>query len=433
MENRILKKKNSKRNKIEERDKSFHDWYRFVLSFPPHLVDELLLKFKLDGNSVVLDPFCGTGTTLVEAKIHKIRSIGIEASPFAHFVTSVKINWNVNAYELEHAVHSIKDKCRDTLNSQGIIDEFPTNEFLIDTKLTTLSIEQQNLLLKNSISPIPLHKAIILLHEINKFSGKDYYNNLLLAFAKSIVYHSSNLRFGPEVGIGKVKNDAPVISPWVYEINKQISDLKNLDGEYFADSQSICGDSRKNFESINSKSIDAVITSPPYPNEKDYSRTTRLESVLLGFITNRKELQAFKKALVRSNTRGVYKKDDDEKWIAGFNSIQQLSEQIENRRNELNKTSGFEKLYSAVTKHYFGGMYKHLLSIKPKLKRGAKLAYVVGDQASYLRVLIRTGNILAELSEDIGYKVVDIELFRTRFSTATGNELREEILILENK
>jgi hypothetical protein len=39
-------------------------------------------------------------------------------------------------------------------------------------------------------------------------------------------------------------------------------------------------------------SIDVVITSPPYPNEKDYTRTTRLESGLLGFIRNEKELRA---------------------------------------------------------------------------------------------------------------------------------------------
>ena len=39
-------------------------------------------------------------------------------------------------------------------------------------------------------------------------------------------------------------------------------------------------------------SVDAVITSPPYPNEKDYTRTTRLEMVLLGFVHNRAELQS---------------------------------------------------------------------------------------------------------------------------------------------
>ena len=67
---------------------------------------------------------------------------------------------------------------------------------------------------------------------------------------------------------------------------------------------------------IEPNSIDAVITSPPYPNEKDYSRTVRLESVLLGHIHERSDLQAMKRGLVRSNTRGVYRNDDDE-WISG--------------------------------------------------------------------------------------------------------------------
>jgi hypothetical protein len=64
------------------------------------------------------------------------------------------------------------------------------------------------------------------------------------------------------------------------------------------------------------------------------------------------------------------------------------------------------------------------------LKKGARLAYVVGDQASYLRVLIETGRILGEIAETLGYEVVGRDLFRTRFSTATGEQLREEVLVL---
>lgn len=45
--------------------------------------------------------------------------------------------------------------------------------------------------------------------------------------------------------------------------------------------------------------------------------------------------------------------------------------------------------------------------------------------------MIRTGHILAEIAEKIGYRVVRIDLFRTRFATATQEELREEVLILE--
>ena len=64
------------------------------------------------------------------------------------------------------------------------------------------------------------------------------------------------------------------------------------------------------------------------------------------------------------------------------------------------------------------------------LKPGAKLAYVVGDQASYLQVMIRTGRILADVAKAQGYEPVRIDLFRTRLATATKQQLREKVLIL---
>jgi len=54
----------------------------------------------------------------------------------------------------------------------------------------------------------------------------------------------------------------------------------------------------------------------------------------------------------------------------------------------------------------------------------------VGDQASYLRIMIRTGQLLASLAEQLGYEVVSIDLFRTRLATATREQLREEVVVL---
>ena len=96
-------------------------------------------------------------------------------------------------------------------------------------------------------------------------------------------------------------------------------------------------------------SVDAVITSPPYPNEKDYTRTTRLESVILGLVRDRSELRALKRELVRSNTRGVYKADTDDREVADHAEIANIAEAIGRRRVELGKTSGFERLYPRVT------------------------------------------------------------------------------------
>jgi len=83
-----------------------------------------------------------------------------------------------------------------------------------------------------------------------------------------------------------------------------------------------------------------------------------------------------------------------------------------------------------VTRLYFGGMARHLASLRTALAPGARLGYVVGDQASYLRVMIRTGTILAQIAERLGYQVDRIDLFRKRFATATQQELREEVVVL---
>lgn len=176
--------------------------------------------------------------------------------------------------------------------------------------------------------------------------------------------------------------------------------------------------------------MDFVITSPPYPNEKDYSRTTRLETVLLGFARDMEELRGLKKALVRSNTRSVYKTDDDHRLIERIEPVQRVARLIEERRSELGKTSGFERNYHRVTLLYFGGMARHFAALRRVLKPGAVLAYVVGDQASYFRVLIRTGELLGIVAESLGYEVVRTDLFRTRAATATKDRLREEVLVL---
>lgn len=86
-------------NRLLSKDQPIHNWYRFVLSFPPHLVREYFTRFNLKQGCTVLDPFCGTGTTLVEAKLHNIHGIGIEANKMAHFASVVKCDWSINPEE----------------------------------------------------------------------------------------------------------------------------------------------------------------------------------------------------------------------------------------------------------------------------------------------------------------------------------------------
>jgi tRNA G10 N-methylase Trm11 len=421
-------------NRLSDGDRRAHQWYRFVLSFPPHLVRHYLQEFQLGATSTLLDPFCGTGTTLVEAKKLGIPSVGIEAHPFTAFTASVKVDWSPDPDELREHAQGIAQEANRRLVAQGVFDS-PLEASTSDSrarasKLRRLEPELNSLLLTSSISRKPLHKALVLLEVITEDRDDRYDAHERLAFAQSIVQSSSNLHFGPEVGLGVIKPDAPVVEPWFRIVSAISEDLASLRDGRLVPAKVYTGDSRRSSDLLPHRTVDAVFTSPPYPNEKDYTRTTRLESVLLGFISDRASIRTIKRNLVRSNTRGVFKADDDDALVSTHGEINRVAAAIERRRVEMGKTSGFERLYPRVAKLYFGGMLRHLTSLRSVLKPGARLAYVVGDQASYLRVMIRTGQLLGDLAESVGYKLERIDLFRTRHASATGEQLREEVVVL---
>ncbi len=421
---------NGEINKLYPEDRAIHDWYRFVLSFPPHLVREYLQRFEIEPGCCVLDPFCGTGTVLVECKKLGIPSTGIEANPMAQFASKVKVDWNIDPDGLLRHAQQVAEVALAQLRSEGIEDIAFFQAIQNDHPLRTLSSESLQLLLTNSISPLPLHKTLVLLDCLEQYRDEQYFQHELLALAKALVHSASNLQFGPEVGVGPAKHDAPVIAAWLAVVRTMRDDLYKVQHMKDTPASVHLADSRQILQVLEPDSIDAVITSPPYPNEKDYTRTTRLESVILGFIRNKADLQALKCGLIRSNTRGVYKQDDDDQWVKEHPEIQQIADAIEARRIELGKTSGFERLYPRVTKLYFGGMAKHLADLRCILRPAAQLAYVVGDQASYLRVMIPTGRLLADIAQSLGYELVSIDLFRTRLATATKAQLREEVVVL---
>lgn len=429
----VRKRRNGEANKLAAKDRGVHDWYRFVLSFPPHIVRDYLEKFNINARETVLDPFCGTGTTLVECKKLGISAIGVEANALAHFASSVKSNWDIDPDGLVAEAADAADHALAVLKRDGVEDDpaiFPSSARIQDLTLRGLDADQEKLILTDSISPLPLHKALVLRDSIGNYRGSDNYDLMRLAFASIVTFSASNLQFGPEVGVGRPKIDSAVVTTWMDKIRQIANDLNEFGGLANVGTRVHRHDAREIEDVLVPNSIDFVFTSPPYPNEKDYTRTTRLESVMLGLINNRQDLRQIKRELLRSNTRGVYKGDDDDSWVSEFPEVQRLAEQIESRRIELGKTSGFERLYHRVTKLYFGGMAKHLAGLRTALKPGAHLGYVVGDQASYLRVMIRTGEILASIAESLGYEVAGIDLFRTRLATATREQLREEVLLL---
>ncbi|MGF1570133.1 MAG: DNA methyltransferase [Nodosilinea sp.] len=407
-------------NQLAPADRAIHDWYRFVLSFPPHLVRHYLKKFQVTADHCVLDPFAGTGTTLVECRQGGIPSLGLEANPMAHFAGQTKLDWQLDPNGLLTYAEAIARQARADLAW------FPG-----DSLRHTLPEASEQVLLRNCISPKPLHKALLLLKHIEDSVDRRFIDHAKLALAKAVVGSASNLRFAPEASVVRAREDAPVIDLWLQAVKSMVADLLTVQPEPTVTATIYQGDARYPQRLLTPNSIDMVITSPPYPNEKDYTRNTRLESVLLGFIRDRNDLRRVKDDLLRSNSRNIYIRDTEDQLIADFPEILNLAATIDQRRLELGKTSGFSRLYSRVIRLYFGGMVNHFQNLRPLLRPGAQLAYVVGDQASYLGVLIPTGELLAMIAESLGYRVLNLDLFRTRRAASTNVALKEEVLLLQ--
>lgn len=67
-----------------------HGWHRYVGRFPAQLIRAIMNRFNVSADSTVLDPFCGSGTTLVESRLLGAKSIGIEISPLSAMICRAK-------------------------------------------------------------------------------------------------------------------------------------------------------------------------------------------------------------------------------------------------------------------------------------------------------------------------------------------------------
>ena len=446
-------------NRLQAQDRALHDWYRFVLAYPPHLVREYLAKLDADpARDYVYDPFSGTATTPVEARLHGFGVIGADANPIAVLANAVKLNWTINLEDVNTCLERVVELAADSMQTLDIIplletqkqlalfeDSSPLNRLrtLVDAEKYTanarfnpqqyLDANAKKVLPKNFISPKPLVKVLALRHAIETIvEDAAVHDFMFLALANTILATAANVGFGPEIYATKAKEDAPVLHSFYHTMQQMIADMGEIQAERdsLPPAYVVKDDARQLSALAALPELGIVITSPPYPNEKDYTRATRLENVLLGYISSRQDLRQLKEHLLRSNTRNVFVADTDDRHIQDIASITTLAHRIEQRRIELGKTSGFERLYHRVTLQYFGGMYRHLENLYAHLRKGGKCAYVVGDQMSFFRILIPTAQLLADVATRIGYKVEGIETWRTRFSTTTKQHIAENVLIL---
>src|SRR6266542_737973 len=181
-------------NALLKEDLPVHGWYRFVLSFPPHLVRQYISSFDLGSEDLLLDPFCGTGTTLVEAKKNGISSVGCDAHPLAALVSRVKTNWTVDVEILRKTLKRILRGAEELAVKRGLYSlSFDALLLQEDTNVSNsgfrLTDDEQKLLPTGFLSQRPLQRLLILrdgIEEEGKRSGDEYRDFFFVALAHVI-------------------------------------------------------------------------------------------------------------------------------------------------------------------------------------------------------------------------------------------------------
>jgi DNA methylase len=397
-----------------------HAWYRLVLGYSERLVASAIDRLGLTTGDRVLDAFCGAGTTLVECMKKGIDCVGIDANPSSIFATRVKTTWQLQGERLLMLAEAIRPFYCAHLVEQQSCESDPTFRYL----------RTSGMLDRGWMSEKPLLKAIAVKLAISRLSAPSRYKDaLLLALIAEVVESASNVRFGPELYCGPAIDDVDVFAGFLRRVTIIATDLERMLLQPHRKARVITGDSRY-CASLASRNrlgmFTAAISSPPYPAEHDYTRNSRLELAFLEHVTDLASLRSIKKRMLRCHTKGIYKNDRDAALISGNKTVEAITSELKSLVSS--KTHGFARFYPTVVGEYFGGMKRHFLSLIKLLEPGAGCAYVLGDQSAYLQVHIPTADVLAPILTEVGFEVVGIEPWRTRWSTTTSREIDERII-----
>jgi len=402
---------------------AFHNWYRSVLGYKEDLVAQLLSQLPFNSRTKIIDPFCGSGTTLIECMKRGIDCVGIDANPASFFVSRVKTDWSLRGDRLLQLCNDIRERYPRALRDNSSHRRDPTYVYL----------ETSGMIERGWISLLPLHKSVAVKSCIlNLKTTKKYKNALMLALIAEVIHGASNVRFGPELYCGKSREDHDVLLGFCERVERMALDLGESNKINAGSADVFLGDSRECshvLDGLCAGPFTGVITSPPYPTEHDYTRNARLELAFLEEVSDRESLRRIKKRMIRSHTKGIYKGDKDAQLVEANRLVQSIVRIL--KRKVRDKDHGFARLYPKVVQEYFGGIKHHLLSIKPFLSPSCRCAYIVGDQSSYLQVYIPTAEILSSVAAEVGFKTLEIRRWRKRWSTKTSKALDENILILE--
>ena len=277
---------------VPERDrtKHVHRLHPYLGKFIPQLAGHFLSMYFAAGQ-IVLDPFCGSGTTLVEASERGIRSVGVDVSEFNVMVSRVKLA----DYDVRRLQREVEEILRRTT-------EFSYKEFPGTKGHVYSPGDWHGSYLERWFAPRSLKELLYYRDLIPEYENQDVLKVLLSRTARScrLVHHydlatpSGPVR-GPYICYkhkGKVCTPVTTIIPrlrlYSEDTVRRIAEFQQLRKP--AESLVIEGDSRtvrledelRNVKGFGRRKVQGMVTSPPYVGQIDYHEQHRYAYELFG-------------------------------------------------------------------------------------------------------------------------------------------------------
>lgn len=393
-----------------------HRWFRFKEGFSSALLSTLLQEFNdvLPKKLALLDPYCGSGTALISAQFSsaaEIRAIGIERSPFIHFIAETKCAWQT----LRH---------RSLLRDGDLAIEFASD---LEVGLPDLS----SIYTGRCISTHIASRLMAIDHAAQCLPSNSRF--VRLGIAAAVEPLSKVRRDGRALRI--VEKPRKLVRTALLENWSQMSrDVASLSTQIPCNRSKptvLLGDGRDPSSlGIEDQSIDLILTSPPYPNNIDYSEVYKLELWILGFVKTRQEFLHLRHSTLRSHPtfNKILKIDDD--FLAEVETGR-LSEILGTVMTRLEATG--EGWRARMLMAYFNDLWNATKNYHRVLTRSGLAILVIGNSlhGNANPALIASDLALAKIGECHGFST-HISVARGLKRRLAGNHfLRESIVCLK--